>query len=266
MKAFAPLTDRDSPTGIPTDSAQEIVVSLKSRGQLSLRALIKFSDAPLVELDASNCGVTDDWLPLIAAHSLESLDLSGIVPAPVAHSPRVRGNPGITDDGVAMLVGVGAVQELKESGGYAPAGSAAAGQDEQHHHAPGAWRLPQGKGERPMDDDAPASPQPSPLSPGTPPFGSVSSSPSLATSPWGSVLTVARPTRTVQRLSLAGTSISNAGAAALAALPSLTALDVSRTQLGNAGVAALADCSSLTSLTLAGIAKLSNSVSALAAL
>lgn len=55
MKAFAPLTDRDSPTGIPTDSAQEIVVSLKSRGQLSLRALIKFSDAPLVELDASNC-------------------------------------------------------------------------------------------------------------------------------------------------------------------------------------------------------------------
>ena len=41
--------------GIPTDSAHEIIASLKSRGQLSLRALIKFSDAPLVELDASNC-------------------------------------------------------------------------------------------------------------------------------------------------------------------------------------------------------------------
>ena len=48
---------------------------------------------------------------------------------------------------------------------------------------------PQGKGELAADDEpaSPPSASKSPETPGTPPFESTSSSPGLATSPWGSV-------------------------------------------------------------------------------
>ena len=50
------LNDKHAPrAGLPGEAAHEIIVRLKRSGQLTLRALIKFSDAPLVELDASSC-------------------------------------------------------------------------------------------------------------------------------------------------------------------------------------------------------------------
>ncbi len=86
------LRDKWDLSILPNHAANQIIEKAYDGGFISLGFLLKFASVPLSNLNLSGCGVSDNWIPLLASLPLSTLDLSR--------------NPGITDDGLFALAGI----------------------------------------------------------------------------------------------------------------------------------------------------------------
>jgi hypothetical protein len=77
---------------LPIHAANQIIEKAYDGGYISLGFLLRFAQVPLSSLNLSGCGVSDNWIPLLASLPLSSLDLSR--------------NPGVTDEGLFALAGI----------------------------------------------------------------------------------------------------------------------------------------------------------------